>query len=330
MRRAEEAWERGATEVCLQGGIHPAFTGDYYAGRRARSRTRCRNPRARVLGARGLAGRGDARRAARPTTSCGCATGLARCPARRPRCSTTTCARSSARTRSRPRSGSRCTRRRIGGLRSNNTIMFGHVEGPELGAPPVRAREQQRRTGGFTEFVPLPFVHMEAPMYLRAARAAGRRSARCCSCTRWPARAAPVDRERAGVVGEARPGGRREALRAGVNDLGGTLMNESISRAAGAAWGQEMPPERMEELIRSAAACRASGRRSTARRPGGRRASFGAAPLAEPQNPPLRDAGPRCSSASRAARARRGSPLGRPVRSGAGSRPGKTSDQEDS
>jgi len=48
------------------------------------------------------------------------------------------------------------------------------------------------------------------------------------------------------------PDGTREALRAGVNDLGGTLMNESISRSAGASFGQELPPERMEALIRSA------------------------------------------------------------------------------
>jgi FO synthase len=77
-----------------------------------------------------------------------------------------------------------------------------------------------------------------------------------------------------------------------VNDLGGTLMNESISRSAGAAFGQEMPPERMEELIRSAD--RVPRQRTTLYddAPEERvRASFGAAPLAEPLNPPVRDAG---------------------------------------
>src|SRR5689334_24685901 len=54
------------------------------------------------------------------------------------------------------------------GLRSNNTIMFGHVEAPRSWARHLlRVREQQQRTGGFTEFVPLPFVHMEAPTYLK-------------------------------------------------------------------------------------------------------------------------------------------------------------------
>jgi FO synthase len=88
------------------------------------------------------------------------------------------------------------------------------------------------------------------------------------------------------------PEGTRQALDAGVNDLGGTLMNESISRSAGAAFGQELPPERMEELIRSAG--RVPRQRTTLyddapkERVG---ASFGAEPLAEPLNPPVNDAG---------------------------------------
>jgi FO synthase len=76
-----------------------------------------------------------------------------------------------------------------------------------------------------------------------------------------------------------------------VNDLGGTLMNESISRAAGAAHGQEMPPERMEELIRSAG--RTPRQRTTLYgEPTDERvrASFGAEPLVEPLNPPVKDA----------------------------------------
>ena len=88
------------------------------------------------------------------------------------------------------------------------------------------------------------------------------------------------------------PDGTREALRAGVNDVGGTLMNESISRSAGSEHGQEMPPERMEALIRSAG--RVPRQRTTlyGEPPEERvRASFGAPPLAEPLNPPVQDAG---------------------------------------
>jgi FO synthase len=157
----------------------------------------------------------------------------------------------------------------------------------------VHAREQQQRSGGFTEFVPLPFVPMEAPMYVKGL-----------------ARRGPTFRETLLVHAVGRlalhpwitniqaswvklgPDGTREALRAGVNDLGGTLMNESISRSAGAEYGQEMPPERMEELIRSAG--RVPRQRTTlyGEPPEERvRASFGAAPLDEPLNPPVQDAG---------------------------------------
>src|SRR5918911_1573363 len=139
------------------------------------------------------------------------------------------------------------------GLRSTATIMFGHVEGPRSWARHLLAiRDQQRRSGGFTELVPLPFVHMEAPIYLR-----GR------------ARPGPTFREALLVHAIARlalhpwitnvqaswvklgPDGAHAALEAGCNDLGGTLMNESISRAAGAEHGQELPPEAMEAAIRS-------------------------------------------------------------------------------
>jgi len=88
------------------------------------------------------------------------------------------------------------------------------------------------------------------------------------------------------------PDGVAAALRAGVNDLGGTLMNESISRAAGSEWGQEMPPEQMEALIRASA--RVPRQRTTLYGDVHEervRSSFGAAPLLEPLNPTVRDAG---------------------------------------
>jgi FO synthase len=180
------------------------------------------------------------------------------------------------------------------GLRSNVTMMLGHVDRPRHWANHLlRTREQQMRSGGFTEFVPLPFVPMEAPIYLK-----GR------------ARRGPTFGEVLLVHAVARlalhplitniqvswvklgPEGVRQALAAGVNDLGGTLMNESISRAAGSEWGQELPPERMEELIRSAGRT-ARQRTTTYDTPSVEqtRRSFGAEPLAETLNPPVREAG---------------------------------------
>ena len=181
------------------------------------------------------------------------------------------------------------------GLRSNVTIMFGHVDGPVSWARHLlRAREQQARSGGFTEFVPLPFVPMEAPIFLArpgAARADVRRGAARCTPSRGLRSIPLITNIQASWV-KLGPDGVRQALAAGVNDLGGTLMNESISRAAGSEWGQELPPEQMEALIRSAG--RAPRQRTTTygKPPEEQvRRSFGAAPLAEPLNPPVREAG---------------------------------------
>ncbi len=131
--------------------------------------------------------------------------------------------------------------------------MFGHVDGYRHWARHLlRVRALQVRTGGFTEFVPLPFVHMEAPMYLR-----GR------------ARPGPTFGEAVAMHAVARlvlhpvignvqtswvkmgPAGAAACLRAGANDLGGTLMNESITRAAGAGFGQEMDADAMRRLAAS-------------------------------------------------------------------------------
>jgi FO synthase len=139
------------------------------------------------------------------------------------------------------------------GLRSTATIMFGHMEQPKHWARHLlRIRALQEKTGGFTEFIPLPFVHMGAPMYVQ-----GR------------ARKGPTSREAILMHAVARlvlhpviqniqvswvkmgEQGVHACLNAGANDAGGTLMNESISRAAGTQHGQEMAPARMEAMIRA-------------------------------------------------------------------------------
>jgi FO synthase len=296
VRRVVEAWERGATEVCLQGGIHPAFTGDYYVS--VVEAIKAAVPGIHVHAFSALeVWQGAA------TLGVGLDEYLARLHA--------------AGLSSLPGTAAEILDDEVravicpdkittaqwlevhdaahrAGLRSNNTIMFGHVERPVHWARHLlRVREQQRRTGGFTEFVPLPFVHMEAPIYLK-----GR------------ARKGPTFREMLlmHAVGrlalhpwvphvqvswpKAGPEGVRAALAAGVDDLGGTLMNESISRAAGAVFGQEMSPEAMEELIRSAG--RIPRQRTTlyGDAPAERvAASFGAPPCVEPLNPPAREAG---------------------------------------
>jgi FO synthase len=295
-RRVREAWDRGATEVCLQGGIHPSFTGDYYAGvietvKRAAPGIHVHAfsaleiwqgaatlgvdlatylERLRALGLGSLPGTAaevldDEVRAVicpdKVTTDQWLAVHAAAHGV---------------------------------GLRSNVTMMFGHVERPVHWARHlVRAREQQRRSGGFTEFVPLPFVPMEAPIYLagRARRGPTFAEALLVHAVARLALHPLVTNIQASWV-KLGPHGVRQALAAGVNDLGGTLMNESISRSAGSGWGQELPPERMEELIRSAGRNPRQRTTTYGTPPASRvRRSFGAEPLAETLNPPVREAG---------------------------------------
>jgi len=296
VRRVQEAWERGATEVCLQGGIHPAFTGDYYADvvRTIKEAVPAIHVHAfsalEIWQGAATLGLGLQEYLARlrdlglgslPGTAAEILDDEVRaviCPDK-----VTTDQWLEVHDAA----------HRVG-LRSNVTIMFGHVEAPRSWARHLlRAREQQRRSGGFTEFVPLPFVPMEAPIYLkgRARRGPTFGEALLVHAVARLALHPWITNVQASWV-KLGPDGVRQALSAGVNDLGGTLMNESISRAAGSEWGQELPPGQMEALIRSAG--RVPRQRTTTygvppeERVG---ASFTASPLAEPLNPPVRDAG---------------------------------------
>jgi FO synthase len=126
------------------------------------------------------------------------------------------------------------------GLRSNVTIMFGSIEAPRSWARHIVAtRALQAETGGFTEFVPLPFVHMASPIHLqrKSRRGPTFREAVLMHAVGRIAYRGHIDNIQASWV-KLGLGGARQMLSAGVNDLGGTLINENISRAAGAAHGQ--------------------------------------------------------------------------------------------
>jgi FO synthase len=138
------------------------------------------------------------------------------------------------------------------GLRSTATIMFGHVDGYRHWARHLmRVRALQERTGGFTEFVPLPFVHMEAPIYLKGQSRKGP-TFREAVLMHAVARLAldPVFANVQTSWVKMGPDGAALCLDAGANDLGGVLMNESITRAAGAMHGQEISAADLERLIR--------------------------------------------------------------------------------
>jgi FO synthase len=137
------------------------------------------------------------------------------------------------------------------GLRSNITIMFGHVESPRHWARHLlRTRALQAETGGFTEFVPLPFVHMAAPMYRKRQSRPGPtfREAVLIHAVGRIAYRGLIDNIQVSWV-KMGADGVRQALLAGVNDLGGTLMDENISRAAGAAHGQLMEEAEFRAIV---------------------------------------------------------------------------------
>ena len=140
------------------------------------------------------------------------------------------------------------------GLRSNVTIMFGHVERPEhVARHLVRTRALQKETGGFTEFVPLPFVHMATPIFLqqKARKGPTMREVLLMHAVGRIAYRGWIDNVQVSWV-KTGVDGARQALQAGCNDLGGTLMDENISRAAGASHGQELDESELRADRRAA------------------------------------------------------------------------------
>ena len=286
-RRTREAWERGATEICLQGGIHPDYTGETYlsicrAVKDAAPEVHVHafSPLEVWQGARtldvDLPDFLERLRAAGLGSLPGTAAEILDDEVRRVLCPDKI---TTAEWLDVMESAHRV------GLGSTATIMFGHVDGYRNWARHLlRVRDLAERTGGFTEFVPLPFVHMESPMYLRGRARRGptlREAVLMHAVARLALDPWIVNIQTSWV--KMGPDGMRLALAAGANDVGGTLMNESITRAAGAGFGQEMPPERLESIIREAG--REPRQRTTrysdasAERTG---ASFGAHALTEP------------------------------------------------
>ena len=255
-RRVTEAWGRGGTEVCMQGGIHPEYTGDTYLNivrvvkaAQPDMHVHAFSPLEVWQGAAtldiGLHEYLERLKAAGLDTLPGTAAEILDDEVRAIICA------------DKINTGQWLDVMRAAhetGFRTTATIMYGHVEKPEHWARHLlRIRDLQRDTGGFTEFVPLPFVHMEAPMYLKG-----------------KARKGPTFREAILVHAVARlvlhphltniqaswvkmgHEGVLACLNAGVNDLGGTLMNESITRAAGSTHGQETSPQQLRAMIEAA------------------------------------------------------------------------------
>jgi FO synthase len=254
--RVREAWAKGATEVCLQGGIHPRYTGDTYVAILRAAKAAQPDMHVHAFSplevSQGAATLGvpvadylrrlkDEGLGSLPGTAAEILDDEVRaqiCPDKLSTAGWLEVVGAAHQV----------------GLPTTSTIMFGHLDRPEHWARHLLAiRRQQSATGGFTEFVPLPFVHMASPIYLRG-----------------QARRGPTWRESVlmhavarialhGAIGSIQASwvklgldGAAACLGAGVNDLGGVLMNESISRAAGAAHGQELTVADLERAAASA------------------------------------------------------------------------------
>ncbi len=251
--RVAEAAALGATEVCLQGGIHPDFDGDYYIDvcRAVKEAA----PDIHVHGFTALEVTEGAKRLGEPLdqyllrlmdaglrTLPGTAAEILDDEVRAILCP------------DKVNTEEWLEAHRIAhsvGLRSNITIMFGSVERPRSWAKHlVVTRDLQKETGGFTEFVPLPFVHMAAPIYLqhKARRGPTFREVLLMHAVGRIAYHGHIENIQASWV-KLGLEGVFQLLQAGCNDLGGTLMDENISRAAGASHGQEMDEATFRALV---------------------------------------------------------------------------------
>ncbi len=253
--RAEEAWGYGATEVCIQGGIHPGLPADFYflildaiRGRVPEMHIHAFSPMEVLTGSTRLGisfrefleecrhrGLGTI-----PGTAAEILDDEVRWVLTKGKLPADTWEEIVSTAHS-------------VGLRSSSTMMYGHVDAPPHWVGHIRRLARiQERTGGFTEFVPLPFVHQNSPIYLAGLARPG---------------ASVADSRRVHAIARIMLSGlidnvqvswvklgleaSKELLQGGANDLGGTLMEETISRMAGAEWGVRKEPEELEAAIRA-------------------------------------------------------------------------------
>jgi FO synthase len=251
--RAQEAWARGASEVCMQGGIHPDLPGSFYLdvidavkAVTPDMHVHAFSPMEILNGATKLGVSFEEFLTEAKARGLGTIPGTAaeilddevRWVLTKGKLPSAT--------------WEQIVRTAHGlGIRSSSTIMFGHVDAPPHWVAHLRRiRRIQADTGGFTEFVPLPFVHQHAPIYLSGKARPGatfEENLRMHAVARILLDGSipnvQVSWVKLGV--EAC----QAILRAGANDFGGTLMEETISRMAGAEWGIEMTPEQFDDAI---------------------------------------------------------------------------------
>jgi FO synthase len=255
--RAEEAWNRGATEVCIQGGLHPDIEGSHY--REILKTIKARVPgihihafspfeiwfgalKSKITVAEFIQDLIDHGLDSMPGTAAEILDVEIRQQLTRDKLTTEQWIEI-------------ITTAHQLGLPTTATMMYGHIDSPEHWAAHIgKIRDIQKQTGGFTEFVPLGFVHYESPLYMNTPNVrpgpTTEENIRVHAISRlmlngW------IDNIQASWV-KLGPDYAQQMLKSGANDLGGTLMNESISRAAGGKHGQEIMPQDMVRMISDA------------------------------------------------------------------------------
>ena len=253
--RALEAWSKGAHEVCLQGGIHPHYDGYTYIDickaikeRVPEIHIHAFSPLEVTHGASSLGLPIDEYlqklKEAGLSTMPGTAAEILDDAVRENICPDKLTSEEWINVIK--------TAHRVG-IKTTSTIMFGHTEQPaDWSTHLIKLRDLQKETGGITEFIPLPYVSMESPMYKRGNSRPGPtfNEVLLMHAVSRIALNPHIKNIQASWVKLGKEGA-LSCLNAGVNDMGGTLMNESISRAAGSIHGQEFEANRMEEFIRN-------------------------------------------------------------------------------
>ena len=254
-RRVQEAWQRGGTEVCMQGGIHPEYTGETYV--HILKTVKQAVPEMHIHAFSPLEvwqGAATMDMELKPYLEMLKEAGLGTLPGTAAEILDDEVRAIICADKVNTEQWLEVMRTAHNvGFNTTATIMFGHVERYVHWARHlIRVRDLQKETGGFTEFVPLPFVHMEAPMYLKGKARKGPtfRETVLMHAVARIALHGYIDNIQAGWVKMGHLGV-KACLNAGCNDLGGTLMNESISRAAGTQHGQETSSEEMRQIVRS-------------------------------------------------------------------------------
>ena len=251
--RASEAWSKGAHEVCLQGGIHPHYDGYTYINickaikeRVPEIHIHAFSPLEVTHGASSLGLPIDEYlqklKEAGLSTMPGTAAEILDDAVRENICPDKLTSEEWINVIK--------TAHRVG-IKTTSTIMFGHTEQPaDWSTHLIKLRDLQKETGGITEFIPLPYVSMESPMYKRGNSRPGPtfNEVLLMHAVSRIALNPHIKNIQASWVKLGKEGA-LSCLNAGVNDMGGTLMNESISRAAGSIHGQEFEANRMEEFI---------------------------------------------------------------------------------